>query len=86
MSSWQGYRQNSDMSYDEISKYCNFCGKQVLARSPRPNHILHLLLTIITGGLWCLVWLHYSVKNKEWHCSFCGRHISLDSAPKPTTS
>ncbi len=30
-------------------------------RRRRPNHILHLLLTIITGGLWLPVWLLLSL-------------------------
>lgn len=28
------------------------------------NHILHLVLTIITGGLWGLVWLFLVLTNK----------------------
>jgi carbon starvation protein CstA len=30
--------------------------------SPRPNHILHLLLSVITGGLWLPVWLILSMR------------------------
>ena len=29
----------------------------VLARGHRPNHLLHLVLTIVTLGLWVFVWL-----------------------------
>jgi len=25
-------------------------------KETRPNHILHLLLSVVTGGLWLLVW------------------------------
>ena len=29
----------------------------VIVRGHRPNHILHLILTIITLGIWAVVWL-----------------------------
>jgi hypothetical protein len=29
----------------------------VLVKGHRPNHVLHLILTIITVGLWGIVWL-----------------------------
>lgn len=38
----------------------------VFAKGHRPNHILHLLLTIITAGLWGLfVWLPLSIFGGE---------------------
>jgi hypothetical protein len=38
----------------------------VFARGHRPNHILHLLLTILTAGLWGLfVWLPLSIFGGE---------------------
>lgn len=30
----------------------------VLVRGKRPSHILHLLLTVLTLGLWLLVWVN----------------------------
>jgi hypothetical protein len=29
----------------------------VMVKGHRPNHILHLILTIITLGVWAIVWL-----------------------------
>ena len=29
----------------------------VLVRGRRPNHVLHLVLTIVTFGFWAIVWL-----------------------------
>ena len=29
----------------------------VMVKGHRPNHILHLILTILTFGLWAVVWL-----------------------------
>ena len=45
----------------------------VLARANTPNHILHLLLTVVTGGLWVVVWLWLSIGPKSWRCPSCGR-------------
>jgi len=30
----------------------------------KPNHVLHLLLTIITVGLWGLVWIFVSITGQ----------------------
>lgn len=30
----------------------------VLVKGKRPNHILHLILTLLTFGLWILVWIN----------------------------
>lgn len=29
------------------------------------NHVLHLLLTVFTGGLWLPVWLVLAIKNRR---------------------
>jgi len=29
----------------------------VIVKGHRPNHILHLILTIITFGIWAIVWI-----------------------------
>lgn len=73
------------MNYDETSKYCDYCGKQVLARRPGTNHILHLLLTLVTAGFWLIIWILISVKIGGWRCSVCGQSVNLNSIPKPDT-
>jgi hypothetical protein len=37
----------------------------VLVAGHRPNHVLHLLLTVFTLGLWLPVWLLLSITQKE---------------------
>ena len=37
----------------------------VVVRVKRPNHILHLVLSVITLGLWLPVWLVLALKKKE---------------------
>jgi hypothetical protein len=31
----------------------------------RTNHILHLLLSILTGGLWLVIWVAVSLSNSS---------------------
>lgn len=37
----------------------------VVATGNRPNHILHLILTLITFGLWAIVWIIVSLAGGE---------------------
>lgn len=55
-------------------RYCNDCDKQVVAFKRTPNHILHLLLSIVTAGVWVIVWIILSLKSsgESWRCSVCG--------------
>ena len=36
-----------------------------LVKGHRTNHILHLILSIVTFGLWLIVWLIVALTNKE---------------------
>lgn len=36
-----------------------------LVRGKRPNHILHLILSIVTVGLWLPVWFFITVTTRE---------------------
>lgn len=36
-----------------------------LTTGRRPSHVLHLILTIVTAGLWGLVWIGVALTNKE---------------------
>lgn len=37
---------------------------EVKIKGHRTSHGLHLFLTIVTGGLWGIVWIIWTVKNK----------------------
>lgn len=37
----------------------------VMVKGKKPNHILHLLLTILTAGLWGIVWIILALTQKE---------------------
>jgi hypothetical protein len=36
-----------------------------LVMGKKPNHILHLLLTLITAGLWLIVWIILGITKRE---------------------
>ncbi|HKC62192.1 MAG TPA: hypothetical protein VKB86_01080 [Pyrinomonadaceae bacterium] len=63
------------MPFKEKSAFCSACNRQVLARKRTPSHVLHLLLTIFTFGLWWVIWLILGVKKAAdgWLCTQCGR-------------
>ncbi len=37
----------------------------MLTRAPKVNHVLHLLLTIFTAGLWAIVWFFMAATEKH---------------------
>jgi hypothetical protein len=54
------------------SRYCPACGRQGVAVRSSPNHVLHLLLTILTVGFWFPVWLLLAILGGTWNCQACG--------------
>ncbi len=61
------------MSHANATGFCDACNAQRRLIRPRPNHILHLLLTIITAGLWIIVWILCAIRIGGWRCQVCGR-------------
>lgn len=57
------------MSYTIKIGYCNLCNSNTKFLGKKPNHILHLILTIITQGLWAFVWL---MMSSDYRCDKCG--------------
>lgn len=55
-------------------RYCENCKKEVVSIGGRNiNHILHIILSIITGGLWLLVYLFICMTAPViWRCPVCG--------------
>ncbi|MGH7531008.1 MAG: hypothetical protein ACREMN_11550 [Gemmatimonadales bacterium] len=60
------------MSTDQKMLNCKSCGKPTLHLVQRPNHILHLLLSVFTAGLWLIVWVLVSMGEKKASCTVCG--------------
>lgn len=51
--------------------WCDDCQDWQAAVSPGPNHILHLLLTLVTGGIWIIVWIFAGLVS-DFRCRECG--------------
>lgn len=57
--------------------YCPVCRKQVRANVHKPNHILHLLLSLVTWGFWFLfVWLPLLIRGNSLQCQTCASWCS----------
>jgi len=67
-------------SYEESGGYCKRCNDRVLVRRQATNHILHLVLSVLTGGLWLLVWIASAIKVGGWRCSRCGSRAGAGSS------
>ena len=63
------------MGIEHSQRFCDNCDEYVLAVRKGTNHILHLLLTLVTGGIWIIVWIFASVKMGGWKCSKCGSPV-----------
>ncbi len=60
------------MAIQEKSGFCATCEQHVLVRRKGTNHLLHLLLSLVTAGLWIIIWILVSVKIGGWRCAQCG--------------
>ena len=60
----------------EISNgYCNNCKADVKIVSKPVNHLLHFIISLLTGGSWIIVWLFFAFVLKKWNCNICGAKI-----------
>jgi hypothetical protein len=60
------------MPTSQLMKNCVECKKKTLHIQEVPNNVLHLILSIITVGLWLIVWLLF-IDKKDPQCTVCGR-------------
>lgn len=62
----------ANVSYER--RWCPDDRMMVRAERKGVNHTLHLLLTVLTAGIWAIVWamLALETKGKPWVCPHCG--------------
>ncbi len=59
---------------NQLMKSCKHCGKVAMHYEPSTSHSAHLLMSIITAGLWLLVWPWFVFSHhRKAQCSICGR-------------
>ena len=63
------------VSQQETTKFCATCNRNVLAVRPGSPRLRQLGLTIVTLGLWSIVWLIDSLRRPGWRCSVCDRQV-----------
>jgi hypothetical protein len=63
------------LSQQETTKFCANCDKNVLAVRPGTSRLLQLGLTVLTLGLWSIVWLVDAFRRPGWRCSVCDRQV-----------
>jgi hypothetical protein len=64
------------MTQKQTGQFCSYCQKHTLATGTKPNHTLHLILTILTGGLWGIVWILITLgKIGGYRCTQCGNKV-----------
>lgn len=62
------------MANTQIMKHCKTCGKSTLHLQKTTSHVLHLLLSVLTAGLWIVIWVLVSISNStQGQCTECGR-------------
>src|SRR4051812_12838322 len=57
------------------------CGEITPHTQSTPNHPLHALLTVVTGGLWLVGWVVAVVTNDSAVCGRCGATRSAKGPP-----
>ena len=57
----------------ESFRKCKPCGKHVRAARPSANHVVHLIISLLTAGLWLPIWLLCSISIGGWRCIECGK-------------
>jgi hypothetical protein len=63
------------LSQQETTKFCPSCDKNVLAVRPGTSRLRNLSLTVLTLGLWSVVWVVDAYRRPGWRCSACDRQV-----------
>jgi hypothetical protein len=58
------------------SGYCPYCREEVMVACSANTDLFHLALTLLTVGLWGLVWLYCQFHNHACVCCQCGQGLS----------
>ncbi len=62
------------MATNQTMKYCKACKSKTMHVQPSTSHILHLLLSIITSGIWIVIWIIIAMNNSsKAQCTQCGK-------------
>jgi hypothetical protein len=69
------------MPSDQVVVYCKNCKKNTVQIKQRTNHILHLILTLVTFGFWIIVWFFIAMSTNDTpQCTVCGNQFNISSS------
>lgn len=56
------------------SGYCSYCRRRVRCQKKVPAHLVHAIMTVLTAGIWLLVWICLCFANlpTPYRCDKCG--------------
>lgn len=58
---------------NQVMKHCKVCGEVTMHVQPATSHLLHLFLSVMTAGLWIVIWFFVAQSNaSQSQCSQCG--------------
>lgn len=68
----------------QTAGHCPTCGQQRMFTKPGMSHLLHLILSVLTLGIWLIVWLILAMghSTKKPRCTNCGTELR-QQAPLP---
>lgn len=67
------------MATQFVMRPCAKCERKTIQIGPSTSHVLHLFLSLITFGIWLIVWLSIIFKN-HWafsECTECGTQTTI---------
>lgn len=58
-------------------QYCRHCDAVMPTVKKSPNHILHLILSLLTGGFWLIIYalVAFETSFRSWRCQRCGKRV-----------
>jgi len=63
------------MGQKQTGRFCAHCQANTMATAQAPNHVLHLLLTLFTMGLWFIPWILIASATGTFRCTKCGSKV-----------
>jgi len=66
--------EEPDMGKITTRRHCKTCGQKRLFEKEKQNNLLHLILSLVTVGIWLPVWILIAVLGafKPYRCTVCG--------------
>lgn len=64
------------MATKQEHRYCKHCQSVMPATRKSASHVGHIVMTLITGGFWLIIWLLAIIFcNKDFKCVKCNNSI-----------